>query len=190
MINQNKLILASGSPRRAQLLKELGYNFTVEPTGCAETSPKTVPPSKLASYLAQKKCDFISKINKNTIYLTADTVVIINNTVLGKPNNPSEATEMLKKLSNKTHTVVTAVGIKTDFSLKIIEDKTNVTFKKLTNDEISYYIDTFKPYDKAGAYAIQEWIGLIGITKIEGCYYNVMGLPCHKVKLELDTRLI
>jgi septum formation protein len=186
------LILASQSPRRQALLKAMDLDFQVMVKPVDETFPSDGPVEKVAEYLAEKKADafdFTELSSENvragstcpTKIITCDTVVIIDNEILGKPNEFEDAFAMLKKLSGREHTVITGVCIKTATTKKLFSEKTVVHFKHLSDDQIRYYIETYKPFDKAGAYGIQEWIGLVGIEKIEGCYYNVMGLPTSKL---------
>ncbi|UMB61484.1 Maf family nucleotide pyrophosphatase [Lutibacter sp. A80] len=188
---QNKLItkniiLASGSPRRHELFKELGVNFTIKVKEVEETYNTNLKKEEITNYLCKlKAASFTNEISENDIIVTADTIVWHNNKALEKPKNASEAIEMLQGLSGKKHTVYSSICIKTKNNETLISDKTNVYFKQLTLNEIEYYVENYKPYDKAGAYGIQEWIGLIGVTKIEGSYFNVMGLPVHKLYEEL-----
>ena len=135
--------------------------------------------------MADLKSKAFPELSENDVLITSDTIVWHKEKALGKPKDREDAVKMLQSLSNKTHKVITSISIKTKHTQKVINDTTLVTFKKLTNEEINYYIDTYKPYDKAGAYGIQEWIGFIGINKIEGSYYNVAGLPVHKLYDEL-----
>jgi len=144
-----------------------------------ESFPKNIPTVQVAEYLAEKKADVFdfSELPTNAKLIACDTVVVIDDEILGKPETFDEAFSMLKKLSNRKHAVITGVCIKTATEKKLFSETTYVHFKDLTDEQIRYYVDTYKPYDKAGAYGIQEWIGLVGIEKIEGCYYNVMGFP-------------
>lgn len=179
------LTLASNSPRRQQLLREGGFDFNIRTVAIEESFPDNIDSNEVAEYLALKKADAIDLLSKDEVLITSDTVVILNDKILGKPNSKEDAFTMLKDLSNKTHSVVTGVCIKTSTKTISFSDTTAVTFKKLSEEEINYYIDNFQPFDKAGSYGIQEWIGMIGITKIEGSYFNVMGLPIHKLYNEL-----
>lgn len=179
-----KIILASKSPRRQELLRGLGIPFEIRTKEIDENFPNTIDASDVASFLAQKKAEAF-KLSIDEILITSDTAVLLTNRILNKPQNTEEAIEMLKSLSGKTHKVCTGVCIKSIEKEVLFSDFTSVTFKPLSTDEIEYYIKHFKPFDKAGSYGIQEWIGFIGIEKIEGCYYNVMGLPLSKLYQEL-----
>jgi len=179
-----KLILGSQSPRRKDLLASLDLDFKVITKNIDETYPNGLSNKEIAEYLANIKST-VFKPKSNEIIITADTIVCVGNEILGKPSTKTEARQMLKKLSAKAHEVITGVSIKSTNNEYTFSDTTSVHFAKLTYDEIDYYIDTYKPYDKAGSYGIQEWIGQIGITKIEGSYFNVMGLPVHRVYIEL-----
>jgi len=178
-IFQYKIILASKSPRRLQLIKQMGFEVGVRTINVEEVYPKEIPYNNIAEYLAQKKAEGfnISNIKEKEILLTADTIVFIDNKPIGKPKDREEAISFLQNLSEKEHKVITGCCLKTKYKTSTFSVCTNVFFKKLSQEEIEYYIDKYQPYDKAGAYGIQEWIGLIGIEKIEGCFYNVMGLP-------------
>lgn len=176
-----KLILASSSPRRQYLMREAGFTFTIEKPLTDESFPPELPVTQVARYLATKKAEsFRMKIHDEVI-LTADTVVILGNQILNKPESRHQAVDMLKQLSGRTHLVMTGVCILSAGREVSFDDTTEVTFSHLTEKEISYYVDTHKPYDKAGAYGAQDFIGMIGIEKINGSYFNVMGLPIHKV---------
>jgi septum formation protein len=172
------IILASKSPRRQQLLKSLGIKFTVQTIEVEENYPKNLEKHEVPVYLAELKSKpFLNKLSGNDLVITADTVVCLDKQILGKPKNRKEAIEMLESLSNREHQVITGVCLSSKQKTHSFYSLTNVRFKPLNDDEINYYINEFKPYDKAGAYGIQEWIGAIGITHIEGSFYNVMGLP-------------
>jgi len=181
------LILGSKSPRRQKLLKEAGYPFKVKSIDIEENFPEDIPLTDLAKYLAEKKALKLRDDLQDEVLLTADTIVKIGTQVLGKPANLHEAKEMLKKLSNKTHEVITGVCICNKEKLKLFDDVTYVTFKELSDKEINYYLENYRPIDKAGAYGIQEWLGMIGVTKIEGSYFNVMGLPVYKIYEQLKS---
>ncbi|MGJ5640657.1 Maf-like protein [Formosa sp. S-31] len=186
MLNQNiedyNLILASGSPRRQQFFKDLGLNFKVELKPVDEIYPQRLRHFEISDYLAQLKAlPFKEHLDSDDILITSDTIVWHNETALGKPKTETEAFNMLKSLSNTTHEVITSVCFTTKSFVKTLNAVTKVTFKALSDEEINYYIETCKPFDKAGAYGIQEWIGYIGVTKIEGSYFNVVGLPVHLV---------
>ncbi|CDF79010.1 septum formation protein Maf [Formosa agariphila KMM 3901] len=177
-ISQYNIILASGSPRRQQFFKDLGLNFSIELKPVDEVYPPRLRHFEISDYLAQLKAlPFKANLKPNDILITSDTIVWHNKTALGKPKTAAEAFQMLKSLSNTTHEVITSVCFTSSQFEKTVSSVTKVTFKALTDDEINYYINTYKPFDKAGGYGIQEWIGYIGVTKLEGSYFNVMGLP-------------
>ena len=177
-LESKTIILASQSPRRKELLSDLGISFKVQAKPTEENFPTDMNPHEIAEYLAKKKASaFIPKTQE--VIITADTVVIHDNTVMNKPRNQSQAEEMLRKLSQSTHEVVTGVCIYQSHQTISFSELTKVQFKELSTHEIDYYISQFNTSDKAGAYGIQDWIGKIGIQSIEGCYYNVMGLPLH-----------
>tara|TARA_R110002012_G_scaffold242788_1_gene417234 strand:- start:59807 stop:60397 length:591 start_codon:yes stop_codon:yes gene_type:complete len=177
-----RLILASGSPRRQQFFKELGLNFEVILKPIKEEFSERLTHFEISDYLAQlKSLPFKDNLKPNDILITSDTIVWHNKKALGKPKNAADAFNMIKSMSNTTHEVITSVCFTTTEKQKTVNAVTKVTFKALTDAEINYYIETCKPFDKAGAYGIQEWIGQIGITKIEGSYFNVVGLPTHLV---------
>jgi septum formation protein len=179
-------ILASRSPRRQQLLRELGLKFDVVIKDYEEKYPENLEGVEIAEYLACEKSKyFINEIGDNQIVITADTIVWCNNMVLGKPTNHKEAFDILKIISGKTHDVITGICLLSIIDQRIFSETTKVTFEALSEEEIDFYIKNFKPYDKAGAYGIQEWIGLAGISRIEGSYFNVMGLPVQRLFKEL-----
>lgn len=182
-----KIILASGSPRREELLKGLDIPFEVIlKKNISEYYPENIAAESVPEYIAQEKAAaYKDDIKENEIILTADTVVICNGKILGKPANQNEARKMLQTLSNRTHSVTTGVCLTTTSRQIHFHDTTLVTFRDLSLNEIDYYIEHYHPMDKAGAYGIQEWIGYIGCTKLEGDYYNVMGLPVCRVYEEL-----
>ena len=181
MNSNRKIILASSSPRRQYLMKEAGFVFTVEKPDVEENFPSDLPVEQVAKYLAEKKAEYFRLNMKDEIVITADTVVILNGIILNKPANRIEAIEMLNALSGKTHHVMTGVCLISKEKEISFDDTTEVTFQHLTPLEIEYYIDEYKPYDKAGAYGAQDWIGMVAIQKITGSYFNVMGLPIHLV---------
>lgn len=181
MTIQRPIILASSSPRRQYLMKEAGFTFTVEKPDVEEDFPDTLPAEQVARYLAAKKAEYFRLKMHHEIIVTADTVVILNNTIMNKPQDRAEAIKMLSDLSGQTHKVMTGVCILSKEREETFDDTTEVTFVKLTPAEIEFYVDTYKPYDKAGAYGAQDWIGMVAIDKITGSYFNVMGLPIHKV---------
>ena len=176
------LVLASGSPRRQQFFKDLDMDFSIRVIEIEEIFPPDLKREEITNYLAMLKASaHLKSIQENEIVVTSDTIVWHNKEALGKPKNYDDAFQMLKKLSNTTHEVVTSVCFFTTQSRNILHDVTEVTFKELTDEMIHYYIENYKPYDKAGAYGIQEWIGFIGVQSVKGSYANVMGLPTHKV---------
>jgi septum formation protein len=175
------LILASNSPRRQQLLRELGFDFTVEVRPTDEVFPADMPPSDVAGFLAQHKAEQFQSDLGNQLVLCADTIVVVENEILNKPANEAEARAMLQKLSGRTHEVITGICLLSSDGFHTISDVAKVEFKTLTNTEINYYINHYRPFDKAGAYGIQEWIGMVGINRIEGSFYTIMGLPLHQV---------
>ncbi|MCM1348715.1 MAG: Maf family nucleotide pyrophosphatase [Firmicutes bacterium] len=176
-----RLILASASPRRRELLSMLDVEFTVRPlTGVDESYPESLSAVEVPLYLARKKGEAaMASAKPDEIIITADTVVVCNGKVLGKPHNAAEAKSMLRELSGRKHTVVTGVAVSTATGSESDAAYTEVEFAELTEAEIDHYINKYKPFDKAGAYGIQEWIGCIGVKHISGSFYNVMGLPLH-----------
>ena len=183
---RHPLILASNSPRRQQLLREAGFEFQVYTEDFEEGFPEEMEPAKVAEYLACVKNEHYRKVLERSIILTADTTVLLGNTLLNKPADEKEAFNMLSQLSAKTHQVVTGVCLSYGEKTEAFSDVTSVVFRKLSETEIQHYIEKYRPLDKAGAYGIQEWIGMIGIERIEGSYFNVMGLPIHKVYEKLE----
>jgi septum formation protein len=176
------LVLASASPRRQQLLNDAGFQFEIVLKEVDESYPPHLTGAQVALYLASKKASaYDTEVAGGKTIITADTIVCIGDSILGKPANANEAESMLVTLSGKTHKVITAVCIRNQKNTDCFHVSTAVTFKELTEKEISWYINHFKPYDKAGAYGIQEWIGLIAISRIEGSYHNVVGLPVKEV---------
>lgn len=182
---QRSLILASSSPRRQFLLKEAGFTFVVDSPNIDESFPSSMPSEKVPSYLAEKKAKALLPKITNEIVLASDTVVILGNKILNKPVDRNEAVEMLTILSGQTHLVVTAVCLLSREKVVSFDDRTEVTFANLSQSEIEFYIDHYKPFDKAGAYGAQDWLGMIGVEKINGSYFTVMGLPIHKVYRQL-----
>ncbi len=178
----NHIILASGSPRRQELFKELGIQFTIQVKDVEENYPSHLIKQEITNYLAELKANaFSNELTENHIVITADTIVWHNNTPIGKPKDKDDAIQMLQAFSNDSHDVISSVCIKTLNYQKTFYDVTKVYFKKLSSAEINYYVENYNPFDKAGAYGIQEWIGFIGVTKVKGSYFNVMGLPVHKL---------
>lgn len=175
------LILASNSPRRQELLKAAGFTFKVRTKDVDESYPGDIPLQEVAKFLAQKKAEAYQLDIENEVIITADTIVKLKDAILGKPKDAEEATKMLRALSGTDHEVITGVCI-ADKNMQVsLDDTTKVYFKTLTTKEIEYYIKHYQPFDKAGAYGIQEWIGMIGIKKIVGSYFNVVGLPVAKI---------
>ena len=180
------IILASNSPRRKELLQGLGIDFKVLVIpGIDESYPDDLPAEQIAEHIAIKKSVPYQVQGTDNVVITADTIVVCEGEVMGKPADAAEAKIMLRKLSGKTHQVYTGVCVKSEVAESHFSVCTSVTFKKLDDSEIDYYINEYKPFDKAGAYGIQEWIGYVGITGIEGSYYNVMGFPVQRVYEEL-----
>ncbi|GAA4807165.1 Maf-like protein [Litoribaculum gwangyangense] len=187
-LKNHHLILASGSPRRQAFFKDLGLDFEVRLKPVKETYPEDLTHFEISNFLAELKAlPFKDALKPQDILITSDTIVWHENKALGKPMDAHDAFQILKSLSGKTHEVITSVCFTTQNFKKTEYDITKVTFKELLDDEISYYINTCKPFDKAGAYGIQEWIGQIGVTNIEGSYFNVMGLPVHLVYKTLNA---
>lgn len=188
LTNKYDVILASQSPRRQQLLQEIINHFTVEVREVEEIFPKHLQEEEIAIYLSQLKSKaFKIAEGSKQLIITADTIVCIDDEVLGKPKDEIDAFSMLKKLNGRTHAVITGVTIATDTKTISFADKTLVTFHQLSDEEIHYYIDKCHPFDKAGSYGIQEWFGYVGIEKMEGEFFNVMGLPTHLLYQELKN---
>ena len=191
MINETlaryRIILASGSPRRQQMLKELGLNFEVIIKDYPENFPEGLDGKSIAEYISrQKALTFLGELSDNDIVITADTVVWCNNMLMGKPRDYSDAAFMLGEISGNTHEVITGVTLYSIAKEKTFSVSSKVTFDPLTSEEIDYYINSYRPYDKAGAYGIQEWIGLVACSSIEGSYFNVVGLPVRTLYKELQ----
>ncbi|MDO9595954.1 MAG: Maf-like protein [Lutibacter sp.] len=184
-LKHKNIILASASPRRQELFKELGLDFSIQVKTVEEIYPSALKSAEITNYLAELKAAAFTDLAENDIVITSDTIVWLNNKAIEKPKDKQHAIEMLQELSGTGHQVITSICIKTRTSQKVFYDETMVYFKPLTMEEITYYVEKYKPFDKAGAYGIQEWIGFIGVTKIEGSYFNVMGLPVHKLYEEL-----
>jgi septum formation protein len=181
-----EIILGSGSPRRSQLLKDLGLDFKVIIKDVDETPPEQFRREDTAMFLARKKAlAFRPELKENMLVITADTIVAVDELILGKPADAADATRMLQLLSGRKHQVITGVCLLSQLKSEAFFVRTEVSFKTLRPEEISYYIETFKPYDKAGAYGIQEWIGMTGIEYIQGSYFNVMGLPVNELYEQL-----
>jgi septum formation protein len=176
-----KLILASGSPRRQQFMHDLDVDFEVRLKDVEEVYPDHLKGAEITDFLALLKAQALDDLAENEIVITSDTIVWHQDTALGKPKDYEDAFAMLSSLSGKTHEVITSVCIKNTGAINVFNETTKVTFNALSEDEIKYYLDNYKPYDKAGSYGIQEWIGLVAIARIEGSYANVVGLPVDKV---------
>lgn len=182
MNNSMKLVLGSKSPRRKELLSQLGFDFTVKVADCDETFPESLNAGQIPIHISHLKADAIEPLlQANEILLCSDTIVYLNGQVLGKPTSREEAFQMLSNLSGQTHEVITGILLKGKTINESRSVVTKVTFKDLTEEEINYYIDNYHPFDKAGSYGIQEWIGQIGVVQIEGSYTNVVGLPTSEV---------
>lgn len=184
MISVNErydVVLASNSPRRRELLADMDVDFRVEViSGIDETYPDTLPVEQIAEYISHLKAAAY-ELKRGELLITADTVVVLGNEVLGKPHDEAQAAEMLRKLSGNTHKVITGVTVRTEEKTVSFSDETEVDFAVLSDEEAEYYVGKYKPLDKAGAYGIQEWIGCVGIKGIRGSFYNVMGLPVQKL---------
>lgn len=173
-----RIILGSGSPRRKQLLEELGLQFEVKPIGVEETYPPDLKGADIADYLAELKSNaYPEPLSDNDLLITSDTIVWSRDTMLAKPADRTEALTMIKQLSDDWHEVITSINLRSASAKLTDHCSTEVRFRELEEKEIEFYVDKFRPYDKAGAYGIQEWIGMIGITEIRGSYSNVVGLP-------------
>jgi septum formation protein len=186
-LSSKRLILASASPRRRQLLADCDIPFVVaEPFDCNEEYPPQMPSHEVAEYLSGLKSDaYPHTLAADEILLTADTVVIVDDHILGKPSSAEEAVAMLQMLSGRVHNVVTGVTIRSAERRRSFSVSSSVSFRTLTADEIDYYITRYRPFDKAGSYGIQEWIGYVAIESIEGSFFNVMGLPVQRLYVEL-----
>jgi septum formation protein len=190
MLKDYKIILASGSPRRQQFFKDFDLPFEIRLKEIEEIYPDTLKAEEITNYLAELKAKaFDGELADKELLITSDTLVWLKGKALGKPKDYDDAFQILKSLSNQTHEVITSVCFKTTTKTETIFDVTKVAFKELSDDSIRYYLDNYKPFDKAGAYGIQEWIGLVGIYKIEGSYTNVVGLPTEKVYTYLTSHV-
>ena len=185
-IDKIDIVLASKSPRRQELLKNIISNFKIEVREIEETFPDTLNGGEIAQYISEQKANAFKHTNENSMIITADTIVCLEEKVLGKPKNHENAFEMLRSLSGKKHTVFTGVSLLFKNKLTSFYDETNVSFYELSDEEINEYIKNHQPFDKAGSYGIQEWMGYVGIQKIEGDFFNVMGLPLHRLYREID----
>lgn len=178
ILHHKNIILASGSPRRQQFFKEMNLNFSILLKDVEEIYPNHLKAEEITNYLAELKANsFENELKENDILVTSDTIVWLNGKALGKPKDDEDAFKMLQQLANQTHEVITSVCLKSVSKVDIFNCTTKVTFVALSDENIRYYLDHYKPFDKAGSYGIQDWIGLIGISKIEGSYTNVVGLP-------------
>lgn len=186
-LSKYKIILASNSPRRKELLGGLGLTFEVKTLpGIDESYPSGLTGEEIPMYISSKKAQaYDNQLTDDVLLITADTIVYLNGLVLGKPVDEADAIDMLTRLSGCTHEVITGVTIKTNQKAKSFSVVSKVTFASLTAEEIRYYVQHYKPYDKAGAYGIQEWIGFVGVQSLEGSYFNVMGLPIQRLYQEL-----
>lgn len=190
-LNNYRIILASRSPRRQQLLRDLGLKFDVIIKDYTETFPESLGGEEIARYVAHEKAvSFKNEISENEIVITADTIVWCNNKVLGKPLNSEDAIRILKEISGNTHEVITGVCLFSSFKEKTFSVSTKVTFDTLSGEDMNFYVDKYKPYDKAGAYGIQEWIGIAACSNIEGSYFNVVGLPVQRLYKELQSFIL
>ena len=187
MFEEYTFTLASASPRRRELLRGLDIDFTVEPgKDEREAFSPELPHTEIPAFLARHKSEtFHRELAPNEVLITADTLVFLDEKILGKPHDAVEAAAMLRALSGRTHVVITGMALRTREKVHTFSDTTEVDFKTLTESEIQRYIEKYRPFDKAGAYGIQEWIGYIGITAIRGSYFNVMGLPVQRLYTEL-----
>ena len=184
---QYNFILGSNSQRRSEILEEMGLDFKIIASNIDETIPKEINNKNAPIYLAKAKADFLlNELNENEILITADTIVLMNDEIITKPSSKKHAKDILQRLSNNKHEVITGVCISSNTNQHSFSSKTEVFFNKISNSEIEYYVDKFKPYDKAGSYGIQEWLGLISVRKIIGSYTNVVGLPSSELYQELN----
>jgi septum formation protein len=178
LLAHKNIILASGSPRRQQFFKDMDLSYSIRLKEIEEVYPDGLQGAEITNYLAELKANaFEKELDTNDLLITSDTIVWLNESALGKPTDADDAFNMLQKLSNKTHEVITSVCIKSIAKTEVFHCSTKVTFGTLSDEAIRYYLDQYQPFDKAGSYGIQDWIGLIGISKIEGSYTNVVGLP-------------
>lgn len=180
-LKEKNIILASASPRRRELLSGLDFDFKIEVREVDETPPENLKGAEITDFIVKKKASAFDDLKDNDILITSDTLVLLDDEILGKPKNEEEAKRMLKKISGKKHQVITSVCFTTNQNQQTIHDSTDVYFRELSDKEIDYYVASYQPFDKAGSYGIQEWIGFIGVEKIDGCFFNVMGLPLRLV---------
>ena len=177
-LNKINIILASGSPRRQQFFKEMDLHYTIRLKEIEEIYPENLKAEEITNFLAELKANaFENELKENDVLVTSDTIVWLNGKALGKPKDYEDAFKMLQQLANQTHEVITSVCLKSIDKTDVFHCVTKVTFTNLSDEAIRYYLDNYQPFDKAGSYGIQDWIGLIGISKIEGSYTNVVGLP-------------
>ena len=188
-LRKYRIVLASNSPRRRELLGGLGIDFEVKVLpDIEENYPAELPVTDIAEYIAREKAGaYLPVMAEDELIITADTIVVVDDEVMGKPKDADDARRMLKKLSGRTHQVITGVCLTTKDIQRPFSVTTDVTFKQLSDEEIAHYIEVYRPYDKAGAYGIQEWIGYIGVTGLKGSYFNVMGLPVQRIYGELSS---
>jgi septum formation protein len=184
-LKEYNVILASKSPRRQQFFKDLDIDFTIQLKEVEEIYPPELKGIEITDFLADLKSQVFTGLSEKDLLITSDTIVWLDDIALGKPKDAEDAFNMLRSLSGRKHKVITSISIKSKSYQKIINDVTTVSFKELSDDEINYYIKNYKPFDKAGAYGIQEWIGFIAIDNLDGSYFNVVGLPVHKLYKEL-----
>ena len=184
-LSNYNIILASGSPRRQNFFKQLDLLFTIQLKEVEEVYPDHLQAAEITDYLADLKSKAFTNLQENDLLITSDTIVWFEGKAIGKPKDAQDAFNMLKAMSGKQHKVYTSVSIRSNSFQKIFHDETTVIFEEFTDEEIQYYVEKDKPFDKAGSYGIQDWIGLIGVKSIEGSYFNVMGLPVHKLYKEL-----
>lgn len=188
-LNKYEIVLASNSPRRKELLQRMGVNFKVRTLfGIDESYPDSLRGEDIVCYISRNKAKaYQSSMAPNELLITADTIVYVDGEVMGKPKNAEQAKEMLHKLSGKTHQVITGVTIVTAKRTENFGVTSQVKFTNITDEEINFYVDNYLPFDKAGAYGIQEWIGIVAVEEIKGSYFNVVGLPVHRLYQKLKT---
>lgn len=184
------LVLGSNSPRRQQILRDAGFSFNVQIKPTAEDFPPELPAAQVPGFLARKKASAFLAESETALILTADTVVRVDDVILNKPIGPTEARQMLQQLSSRSHLVTTGVCLLHQGRFEVFDDTASVFFRPLSDWEISYYLDACRPFDKAGAYGVQDFIGMVGIERIEGSYFTVMGLPVHRVYEALRAYLV
>ncbi len=187
-LSRYRIILASGSPRRQHFLRELGLDFVIEVKEVDESFPDHLKGGEITAFLSELKSDAFGLLGDNDILITSDTIVWLEDRALGKPTDREDAIAMLEALSGRTHQVMTSVTFRTRSGHETLTETTAVTFNFLTREEIEYYIDHYRPFDKAGSYGIQDWIGMVAVKRIDGSYANVMGLPVDRVYDYLNSR--